>query len=51
MPAVTGDFRQILIFRIFAVLAAIFLVAAYRANTNFMCAFIIVRHKLKTSLV
>jgi hypothetical protein len=47
MPAVAGDFRHILIFRVFAVLAAIFLVAAYGADTNFMPAFIIVRHKSK----
>jgi hypothetical protein len=53
MPAVAVDFRQILVCRIFAVVAAIFRIAGHRANTHIVSAFavIIIRHNQKASLV
>lgn len=49
MPAVAIDFGQILVSRVFAMVAAIFRVSRHRADTHIVPAFavIIVRHNLE----
>lgn len=41
MTAVAGNFRQILVFRVFAMLAAILLIVAHRAAADLVPAYVI----------